>query len=197
MRPALSRLLARLRGLDRALGLLALMAFVTQLGVSVMLPLLPLYAQSLGATPFVLGLLISGFGVTLAIGQLGAGLLAERIAPRRLVVSGLGIYALANIAIAASSGALQLILYRGVAGLGAGIGQVAERLYISQVAERTRLAFANGIISAAYSAGTVAGPTIGGLLAAMGDLRLPFIVVGVTSLASNVVTPAPASTVSG
>ena len=178
------RLAARARALDRSLGLLAAMAFITQLGVSVMLPLLPLYAQSLGATPFVLGLLISGFGVTLAAGQLAAGFMADRIAPRRLVVTGLGVYAAANIAIAISTSAAQLIVYRGVAGLGAGIGQVAERLYIGQVAARARLAFANSIISAAYSAGTVAGPAIGGLLAHVGDLHLPFVVVGLTSFAA-------------
>ena len=172
---------ARVRALDRSLALLAGMAFVMQVGVAVMLPLLPLYAQSLGATPFVLGLLTSGFAITLAIGQLGAGFMAERVASRRLIVSGIGIYAAANILIATSSSALLLILYRGLAGLGAGVGIVAERLYITAVADRARLAFANGIISAAYSAGTVAGPTIGGLLAAGGDLHLPFVVVGITS----------------
>ncbi len=172
--------------LDRSLALLGAMAFVMQVGVAVMLPLLPLYAQSLGATPFVLGLLTSGFAIALAAGQLATGFIAGRVAARRLIVTGIGIYAAANIAIAASSTALLLIGYRGVAGLGAGIGIVAERLYITEVASRARLAFANGIVSAAYSAGTVAGPTIGGLLAALGDLRLPFVVVGITSTVAAV-----------
>jgi DHA1 family multidrug resistance protein-like MFS transporter len=49
------------RGLDRSLALLAAIAFITQIGVAVMLPLLPLYATQLGATPRVLGLLTSSF----------------------------------------------------------------------------------------------------------------------------------------
>jgi MFS family permease len=170
------------------------MAFITQVGVAVMLPLLPLFAQSLGATPFVLSLLISGFALALSVGQLLAGFLAERLPARRLIVAGIGVYALANVATATAGAAAQLIAYRAAGGLGAGVNQVAERLYVTQVVERTRLAFANSILSAAGSAGSVFGPVIGGVLAAVGDLRLPFIVVGVTSLTAAVAgwfLPAP------
>ena len=174
------------RNLDRPIALLGAMAFITQLGVSVMLPLLPLYAQSLGATPFVLSLLVGGFAIALAVGQLASGFLAERLASRRLVVAGMGVYAGANVAIAGSATAIQLIAFRAIAGLGSGVNQVAERLYLTQVAGRARLAFANSILSAAGSAGSVLGPTVGGVLAAVGDLRAPFIVVGITSLAAAI-----------
>jgi MFS family permease len=172
--------------LGRPIAILAAMAFITQVGVAVMLPLLPLYAQSLGATPFVLGLVVSGFSVALAAGQLASGFLAERVPARRLVVAGIGVYSLANVAIAAATVAVQLVLFRAAAGLGAGVNQVAERLYITQVVDRTRLAFSNGVLSAAGSAGTVVGPAVGGLLAALADLRAPFIVVAVTSLAAAI-----------
>jgi DHA1 family multidrug resistance protein-like MFS transporter len=180
------RMASRARSLDRPIAVLAAMAFITQLGVSVMLPLLPLYAQSLGATPFVLSLLVGGFAIALAGGQLASGFLAGRFASRRLVVTGIGTYAGANVAIAWSSTAAQLIAFRALAGLGSGINQVAERLYLTQVADRARLAFSNGILSAAGSAGSVLGPTFGGVLAAIGDLRVPFIVVGITSLSATV-----------
>ena len=180
------RTIARVRALDRPLALLASMQFMTQLGVAVMLPLLPLYAQSLGAGPAVLGVLVGAFGVALAGGQLASGFLTERFASRRLIVAGMATYALANVVIAGATAAVQLIAMRAVSGAGAGVNQVAERLYLTQVAERARLASANGILSAAGSAGSVAGPTVGGVLAAIGDLRIPFIVVGVTSMAAAV-----------
>src|ERR687893_808388 len=87
---------ARLRSVEPALLLLAAMVFIVQVGVAVMLPLLPLYARSLGAAPFVLGLLTSVFAVTNALGQLVTGFLAERIAMRRLLAAGIGGYAVAN-----------------------------------------------------------------------------------------------------
>jgi MFS transporter, DHA1 family, multidrug resistance protein len=176
----------RLRALDPALLLLAAMVFVVQVGVAVMLPLLPLYALSLGASPFVLGLLTSVFALTNAGGQLMTGFLAERLPLRRLLAAGIGSYALANFLIAGASTAGSLVAFRAFAGIGGGVMLVGERLYLVQIADRTRLAFANGVLSAAGSAGSVAGPAIGGLLASLADLRLPFLLVGVTSLLATV-----------
>jgi MFS family permease len=98
------------------------MAFITQVGVSIMLPLLPLYATHLGATPTVLGLLTSSFAILITVGQLGGGYLVERVAPRRLVSIGIGTYAAANVLISTAGAALPLIAFRSLAGLGSVIG---------------------------------------------------------------------------
>jgi MFS family permease len=181
------RVRAWTRGLTPAIALLGAMAFVTQVGVSIMLPLLPLYATSLGATPTVLGLLTSSFAILIAVGQLAGGYLVERVAPRRLVTLGIGTYAAANVLISTAAAALPLIAFRSLAGLGSGVNQVAERLYVAQAIDRTRLAFANGVLSAAGSAGAVLGPTVGGLLVVgASDLRLPFLVVAATSLTAAI-----------
>ena len=157
------------------------MAFITQVGVAVMLPLLPLYATVLGASPTVLGLLTSSFAILNAAGQLAGGYLVERLAPRRLVSVGIGTYAAANVLIATAGAALPLIAFRSLAGLGAGLNMVSERLYLTQAVDRARLAFANGILSAAGSAGAIVGPAVGGLLVVVSDLRLPFLLVAATS----------------
>lgn len=47
-----------------------------------MLPLIPLYAISLGAAPFQLGLLTSAFALANAVAQFGAGLVVDRMGPR-------------------------------------------------------------------------------------------------------------------
>ncbi len=177
---------ARLRSVEPALLLLAAMVFIVQVGVAVMLPLLPLYARSLGAAPFVLGLLTSTFAVTNALGQLVTGFLAERIAMRRLLAAGIGGYAVANFLIAGASTAGALVAFRAFAGVGGGVMLVGERLYLVQLVDPARLAFANGLLSAAGSAGSVAGPAIGGFLASLADLRLPFVIVGVTSLLATI-----------
>ena len=174
------------RGLSPAIALLGAMAFITQVGVSIMLPLLPLYATSLGATPTVLGLLTSSFAILIAVGQLAGGYLVERVAPRRLVSAGIGVYAASNVMIATAGTALSLIAFRSLAGLGSGVNQVSERLYVAQAIDRARLAFANGVLSAAGSAGSVLGPTVGGLLVGVSDVRLPFLVVAGTSATAAV-----------
>jgi MFS family permease len=180
------RLRSWTRGLTPAIALLGAMAFITQVGVSIMLPLLPLYATSLGATPPVLGLLTSSFAVLIAVGQLFGGYLVERVAPRRLVSIGIGTYAAANVLISTAVAALPLIAFRSLAGLGAGVSQVSERIYVAQAIDRARLAFANSVLSAMGSAGSVFGPAVGGLLVGVSDLRLPFLVVAGTSTVAAV-----------
>jgi MFS family permease len=110
----------------------------------------------------------------------------DRYGARRFVNVGTAVYAAANGLIASAQSAVALIAFRGLAGIGGGMNIVASQLYISQVADRARLAFFNSVLSAARSAGSVLGPALGGFVAAGGDLRLPFLIVGVTSGAAFV-----------
>ena len=194
---ALSSRVRRVAGaLDPALWVLGSIGFVSSVGISVMLPLLPLYATELGAPPFVLGLLTSSFAVTNAIGQLGSGFLAERWGPRRTMSGGVGLYAAMNALIATAASAPWLLAWRSLAGFGGGAMIISERIYIAQAVQPGRRAFSNGIISAAQSAGSVAGPAVGSVAAAIGGLRAPFVLVALTSAIAFVGTlflPAPNS----
>src|SRR5258707_2251092 len=175
----LSARFAVLRELDRPIAVLASISFISNLGVSIMLPLLPLFAVQVGATPGELGLMVSIFAVTQTIGQLGSGAMILRISPRRQMPLGQASYAAANFLIATATSAVPMIAFRALAGFGGGLSIIAERLYIARVADRAKLAFTNRIVSAAGSSGSVLGPTIGALLAI--NLRVPFIVVGCTA----------------
>jgi MFS family permease len=192
-----TRLTRAMASIAPALWLLAAIGFISQVGISVMLPLLPLYATELGAPPFVLGLLTGAFAVTNAIGQLGAGFLTERWGARRMMGAGLGFYAAMNALIATAASAPWLLGWRTLAGFGGGAMIVSERIYLAQVVEPARRAFANGIVSAGQSAGTVLGPVVGGLAASIGGLRAPFVIVAATSAVALVGTlflPAPMRT---
>ena len=193
IRPRASRLVS---AIDPALALLAAIGFVSQIGVAVMLPLLPLYATELGAPPFVLGLLTSSFAVTNGIGQVGSGFLAERIGARRVMTAGVGLYATMNALIATAASAPWLLAWRSIAGFGGGAMIISERIYIAQAVEPSRRAFSNGVISAAQSAGTVAGPAVGSIAAAIGGLRAPFVLVAITSgiaFVGTIFLPSPAA----
>jgi len=181
---------------DPALGVLALVGFISQVGIGVMLPLLPLYATELGAEPRVLGLLTGSFALTNAVGQVATGFLSERFGARRMMSGGMGLYATMNALIATAVSAPWLLAWRSTAGFGGGAMIVAERIYVAQVTRPERRAFANGIISAAQSAGTVAGPAVGSVAAAIGGLRAPFVLVAVTSgiaLVGTLFLPSPAT----
>ena len=191
-----SRLVREVLALDTPLLILVAIAFVSSLGVAVMVPLIPLYATSLGASPQQLGLLTSAFALTNALGQLAGGLLTDRFGARGFIRTGIAIYTGANVLIATAANAILLIAYRALAGLGAGFNLVSTRLYLAQVADPRRMAFVNGVLSAASSVGQVAGPAFGGIVTQLTDLRTPFLLVGATSgltLLASVLLPRPAA----
>ncbi len=173
--------LAPLRDLRGPLGVLASMLFVSQLGIGVMLPIIPLYAISLGASPRELGLLTTAFSLANVAAQLGIGFVLDRIDQRIPIRAGIAMYSGANLLISTAAGVPSLLAFRALAGLGAGANIVADRVYLSRIADPTRLAYLNGLLGSAASAGSLMGPAIGGLLAQVADLRAPFVVVGFTS----------------
>jgi MFS family permease len=175
-----ARLVSVAGGIDRSIAVLALLSFISQVGVSIMLPLLPLYAVEVGATPTQLGLMVGAFSVTSTIGQLAAGVLSGYISARRQMPLGQAVYATGNFLIATTASAVPLIAFRAMSGLGGGLTIIAERLYIARVTAQERLAFVNGVVSAAGSSGSVIGPLLGAVLA-LQELRVPFIVVGITA----------------
>ena len=111
----------------------------------------------------------------------------------------MGLYAGMNALIATAASAPWLLTWRSIAGFGGGAMIVAERIYIAQVTRPERRAFANGVVSAAQSAGTVAGPAVGSIAAAIGGLRAPFVLVAITSgiaLVGTLFLPSPAASAS-
>jgi len=200
---AIKQALSNARG---PLGVLAAVSFVSSLGIGVMLPLLPLYAVSLGATPLQLGLMTGGFRAHEHVGQLLAGVYIDRGGSLRVVRLGTGVYAAANALIATVHDASALIGFRGMAGLGTGADQIGSRIYLARIARAERMGFVNGVLGSAGAAGTVLGPAFGGTVVALFDLRAPFVIVAVTStlalgglltLAMPKGEPAPATTDTG
>src|SRR5260221_11204340 len=88
-----------------------------------------------------------------------------RISSRRQMPLGQASYAAANFLIDTATSAVPMIAFRALAGFGGGLSIIAERLYIARVADRAKLAFTNGIVSAAGSSGSVPGRTVGAILA--------------------------------
>jgi MFS family permease len=171
--------------LDRSIAILATLSFISNAGVSIMLPLLPLYAVAVGATPAEVGLMVSAFSVTSTVGQLASGFLSSRISARRQMPLGQAVYAAGNFLIATTTAAIPLIAFRAFSGLGGGLTIIAERLYVARITAQARLAFTNGVLSAAGSSGSVLGPLLGAVLA-VHDLRVPFVVVGCTATIAGV-----------
>src|SRR5246127_518210 len=141
-----------------------LIVLVDVMGLTIILPLLPFYAESFGATPTIVGLIISTYAFCQLIAGPPLGHLSDRVGRRPvLLVSQMGTFA--GFLILAGAQALWMVfLARIIDGLTAGNLTVAQA-YISDVTEPENRAKSFGIIGIAFGLGFLIGPAISGYLA--------------------------------
>jgi DHA1 family tetracycline resistance protein-like MFS transporter len=137
---------------------------VDVLGLTIILPLLPFYAERMGASPAVVGLLVSSYAFCQLIAGPLLGRLSDRMGRRPLLlVSQVGTFI--GFLILAYANALWLVfLSRIIDGATAGNLSLAQA-YISDVTKPEERAKSFAIIGIAFGMGFLIGPAISGFLA--------------------------------
>lgn len=179
---------------DRRLAVLALTNLLDMASMSIVVPLLPIYAERLGAGPVFLGLL---FALPTAVSTLlstPAGYLADRTSRKPWIVAGTLLGGLSVVGVGLASEPTTLLVLRGVDGAAMAMRSGPTTAYLGDISEEE----SRGSVMAAYHAsGMVSiavGPVLGGGLATVGPLETPFLVLGgVTLLGGVVLTGLPHS----
>ena len=144
-----------------------LIVFIDLLGFSVILPLLPFYAETFGATPLVVGLLTAAYAAAQLIGAPLLGRLSDRYGRRPILMISIAGNMLGFVLLAVAQNLGILFLARALAGLTGGNISVAQA-YISDVSEPKDRGKAFGLIGAAFGLGFIIGPAVGGILGTFG-----------------------------
>ena len=152
--------------------LILLYVFVDVLGFSLILPLLPYYATSFGASSTVVGLLLAANAVTQFVGAPLLGRLSDRYGRRPLLLVSLMGTVAAFLMLGLAKSLWMLFLSRIVDGLLGGNISLAQA-YITDITSDRDRARGLGFIGAAFGFGFIFGPAIGGTLAANGNYALP------------------------
>lgn len=170
---------AQLRGL--LIVLCAALSLVVA-GNSALAIALPDIAADLGADQSELTWIIDAYALTFAALLLTAGIAADRVGRRTVLVIGLVIFGAANVASAFSPDPTSFIALRAAAGIGAAAVFPVTLSALVDAYPQERRAFAIGVWSGVSSAGAVVGTIIAGaLLEAFwwGSVQLLFGVVAV------------------
>lgn len=156
-----------------------LIVSVDVLGLTIILPLLPFYAEHFGASPTVVGLMVS----TYAFCQLIAGPLLGRISDRMgrrplLLVSQMGTFI--GFLILAYANSLWLVFFsRILDGLTAGNLSLAQA-YISDCTKPEERTKSFALIGIAFGMGFLVGPGISGFLSQYGYQYPIFVAAGLS-----------------
>lgn len=155
-----------------AILMVALVVLVDITGFGLILPLLPFWAEKLGASPFEVGLILTVYALAQFLFTPVLGTLSDRFGRRPVILVSLLIEAL-GFALTALAGTLPLLLVaRFVGGLGASNIGSAQAVVADVTAPKDR-ARGMGMVGAAIGVGFVIGPALGGILAGFGA-TIPF-----------------------
>ncbi len=150
-------------------------AFVIAIGFGLITPVLPSFAQSFDVGVTASSVVVSAFAFFRLLFAPAGGRLISRLGERPIYLAGLLIVAVSTGATAFAQSYAQLLVFRGLGGIG------SVMFTVSAVALLVRLAPPDirGRVSSAYSSafllGGVLGPVVGGTLGNLG-LRVPFLV---------------------
>ncbi len=159
---------------------MALTIFIDFAGFGLILPLLPFWAQRLGAGPVAIGLTLTVYALAQFLFTPVVGTLSDRYGRKPVIVVSLLIEAVA-LALTALAGSLPMLLIaRFTGGLGASNIGTAQAV-VSDVTAAQDRAKGMGLIGAAIGLGFVVGPAVGGILAPL-RVALPFWVAMIVAL---------------
>ncbi len=153
----------------RAVLLIAALAHVLHDGFSdVLYVLLPLWAADFHLTLTGVGILKAVYTAGMALSQIPAGILAERLGERRLLVVGTAVTALGYLAVAmAGRGMLSLAAFLLVGGLGSGVQHPLASSLVSRAYETGPRRAALGTYNFAGDIGKIAVPAAVALTASL------------------------------
>jgi DHA1 family tetracycline resistance protein-like MFS transporter len=161
--------------------------FIDILGFSILLPILPYFVKSFGASDLVVGLLFSTFAACQFLAGPLWGNVSDRIGRKKvLIVSQIG--ATIGWAMLAFSHTIGMVfLARIVEGASGGNISVTQA-YVADLVEPKERGRAFSYVGASFSAGIVFGPVLGGVLLERSGFAAPFLAAATLQLITLIAT---------
>ena len=169
--------------MTRPLLIIFLTIFVNLVGFGIIVPLLPFYAQTFGASPLTIGLLFAIFSLCQLLAAPALGDLSDRYGRRPVLVFSLAGTVVSFVMLALAHSVTMLFLARIVDGLSGGNISTA-RAYVADITTPADRARAYGLIGAAFGLGFIFGPALSGVLAKVSYTAPIWAAAGITLVAT-------------
>jgi multidrug resistance protein len=154
------------------------------MGIAV--PALPVYAQSFGVSFGVASTVLVAFAVGGLLAGVPTGYLVDRIGRKKVIIGGPVLIALSSFLAAIAQSFPELLAYRLIAGVGQQMWNVSRVTIVADTGSDSERGRQMSTVMAMQNLGAILGPVVGGLLAALWDVRVPFVFYGVLALVSAI-----------
>ncbi|GAA4396116.1 MFS transporter [Tsukamurella soli] len=153
-------------------------SFVIALGYGVVAPALPEFARSFDVGIAAASAVVSAFAIMRLAFAPATGPIVRRLGERSGYMAGVLVVAVSTLAVAFAHSYWQLLLFRGLGGVGSVLFTVSSMGLMIRVAPVDIRGRISGVYSSSFVLGSISGPLLGGALVGFG-LRVPFVVYAV------------------
>jgi DHA1 family tetracycline resistance protein-like MFS transporter len=150
--------------MSRPLLIIFLTILVNLIGFGIIIPLLPFYAETFGASPLTIGLLFASFSMAQLVSSPVLGAWSDKWGRRPVLIFSLIGTVVSFVMLAMAQSLAMLFAARIVDGLSGG-NITTARAYIGDISTDENRAKSFGVLGAAFGLGFVIGPALGGLFA--------------------------------
>lgn len=165
----------------KALPILFLVMFLVMVGFGIIIPVIPFYAEEIGATPTQLGLLMAVYSLMQFLFAPMWGRISDRIGRKPVIMIGILGLSLSFFLMALSTELWMLFAARIIGGFLSSANMPTVMAYVADITSEEDRGKGMGIIGAAVGLGFIFGPAIGGVFS-QSSLSTPFFLAGATSL---------------
>lgn len=162
--------------------------FISMLGMGIVSPFLPIYADTLGASSFDVGMVQAAFNLTGIVTLIFVGRLSDRYGRKSFLSAGLFILAVSSVGLMFANDPFHLILWRFVQGLGASAHLPIAQAYLGDITPEGGEGKWMGYFNAVLFAGMGAGPLVGGVITDAFDIKTTFLVMAVLNVIGLIAT---------
>lgn len=164
--------------IPREIRVLIAAAFVIAIGFGLVAPVLPAYARSFDVGVAAASVIVSAFAFMRLVFAPAGGVLITRLGERPVYLLGLLIVAASTGACALANTYWELLIYRGLGGIGSTMFTVSAMGLIVRLAPPAIRGRVSASYASAFLIGGIAGPILGGFTAGFG-YRVPFVIYAV------------------
>jgi len=152
---------------------LSAISLAVAIGFGVVVPVLPVFAAGFGADELAAGAVVAAFALMRFVAAPLVGRADDRFGHRAVLIAGLVVVAVSSALAGTSHSYVQLLVLRGLGGIGSAMFSVAGMTVLLASVDAARRGRAAGMYQGGFLIGAMAGPAVGGLLAGI-SMRAPF-----------------------
>lgn len=152
--------------------------FSTMLGIGIVIPLLPRFAETLGASGFGIGMIFSSFALSRAFAMPFFGRYSDICGRRQFIIIGLLLYAIFSLLYVPAGSVLELSGIRFLQGIASAMVFPIAMAYIGDIAPPGMEGRYLGTFTSSLFLGMGLGPFLGGIVTDIAGMDTAFICMG-------------------